>query len=177
MRFFKRKPFKNVERGYFLLVDHKYAFIAWLIKIFQRNRWNHVAWFINSEEVVEAGFKKVRRRLASKYNTWAYNTRVRKIKDGLIKKDDLEKAIKEAESRVGLGYDWLQAITMGILYLFGKTDVSPIDLRNKFICSELIAEPLESSHFYIVDNVPVRNIFPRHFDDSIKLEDVEVGVK
>ena len=63
-----------MRSGDILLIQYRFDPVAWLIRIFTRCKYNHVAWAINNEYLVELKARGKRTVHISHYrNSWWYN--------------------------------------------------------------------------------------------------------
>ena len=84
-----------------------------------------------------------------------------------------------ATTHIGDKYDFpkiLQLLWLMIIGMRRELDLKDIDSR--FICSELVAEPLyRIAKFQFVDDVPYENIIPKDIDRSRKLFEINATQK
>jgi len=86
-----------------------------------------------------------------------------------------DKMIDYCENNMGRSYDFIQALCLYVMIAFKmKTTLDPVDIRNAFVCSELISQAAEYAGFYFVDNkIATDRITPADILYSNKLYEVD----
>ena len=131
----KLKNIKTFRKGDILLVKHYLDPVAWLICKKTNSQFNHTAWIISEDKLIEAGRYGVAIHPISKYfNQHLYKFEVVRIKN--ISQTKLNKAITLAITSTRKGNYFKQILTFILLYLQYK-GVLP-----KSTCSGLIAQAL-----------------------------------
>jgi hypothetical protein len=166
----------KLKRGDILLV-HSSGLIPWLIRKITQSHWNHVAWAIDSDLIVEAqgGQGVTVKDPSGVYDlTNTELIKIVRIKEGLIPEEKLTTALLRAQLANGRKYDWWLIAQLGWLYLTGKRKYQIADdWDTAWICSELIAEPLwEASFFKFREDIPVSNIVPDDIATSPYVDEV-----
>ncbi len=166
----------ELKRGDILLVHTPDSFICWLIRAVTGSYWNHVAWALGPDLVLEAqagaGVRLVN-SLHYKLDDRKF-VKVVRIKKGIISDKQLTAALITAQKYRGSGYDWWLILQLGWLYLRGKIRTKPADdWHSAWICSELIAKPLwDCAGFRFNNGIPPENTVPRHIDESPFVEEI-----
>ena len=159
-----------------IILTHSNTIIGWLIQKVTRSYWNHSAWALGPDILIEAlGGKGVIIVNSSKYNLLDQNkTRIIRIKPGEVSEEKLTKALVLAQSKQGSNYDWWLILQLAYLYLFESGKNNGLDdWDSSWICSELIAKPLWlEAGFRFSETVPVENIVPEDIFVSEKVETV-----
>lgn len=160
-----------MQRGDILLVKYKSGIFSKLIRIITKSEWNHCAWAINDYQLIESLFQGVVISDISKFmNSAKYDLKLVRVKNINIK--SLNLAVCEAEKQVGKNYDILQLISLAILFLLRYRKIQPIDLKDAYICSELIATKLRNFGFQFHDKFDADSISPADIERSDRVIDV-----
>ena len=85
-------------------------------------------------ESINKGFVK------SNYNANLNVSKYCKIVE--VKECDKETIEKIADKYLGIGYDWLTVINIGLIYIFGKSIIKYNNGTKKLICSEAVSRVL-----------------------------------
>lgn len=165
-----------LKRGDILAVHSKKSPIGWLVRQVTDSYWNHVAWVLDENTIVEAGAMiGVEINPINRYNIYdPTEVKVLRIKPGLVSQSGLDSAIDDAKSMAGSHYDWWLIVQLLWLYLTGRIrKVNADDNEKWWICSEIIAKLLwKRAGFKFDDNIPPQNITPAHIVNSSCLEEV-----
>jgi len=134
----------KIERGDLIFVAHR-GLLPSLIRKATQCQYNHVEMVLNEKECVGAGFGGVKigsideyKRLLSKkkLNFDVYEFDSLKVSDKQI--EDILWYIKK---QVGRPYDFFQFFCLALFLIMHLNRlIEPIDVRNAWLCSELIAE-------------------------------------
>jgi len=164
------------QRGDLVLVHTPGSLICWLIRKITGSHWNHVAWALGPDLLIESqGGEGVHLSPSSRYKLDdTFLTKIVRIKDGLVSEPQLTEALLEAQGSAGKKYDWWLIIQLAWLYLWGtRKREDAHDWDNAWICSELVAKPLwKHAKFRFRDDVPVDNITPGDIAASENIEAV-----
>lgn len=146
-----------------VLVRHN-SIMGKLIRKFDGGYYNHVGILVTDNIIIDAGFAGVRTLLVSELETGA---KKKKLEYNIFEVKDLTQEQKNiiAEyviNRIGTKYDFLQLISLLVFFVFNinRKKEDPIDIRNKFICSELVSESFNEANFKFSDNIDNDNITP-----------------
>jgi hypothetical protein len=162
----------DIQRGDILLVHSRFSLAGWLIRKITKSYWNHVAWAVSRDTVIESLSSGVRLSPASKYRCDdPSRVKVLRIYPDHITAEHLDMALTLAATHLGDRYDYPKILRLLVLMAMGvRRTVELGDWPHRFICSELVAGPLDKvAKFRFVDDVPVENIVPKDIDRSRKL--------
>ena len=108
-----------LQRGDLVLVHTPKSLICWLIRKITGSHWNHVAWALGPDLLIESqGGEGVHTSSSSRYDlSNTYLTKVVRIKEGLVSQEQLDKALIEAQNCTGKRYDWWLILQLAWLYL------------------------------------------------------------
>ena len=160
--------------GNLILVKHD-DFISKFIRWYTKSEFNHVGLFIDDNNIIEAGSRCGVRKI--KFNYYKNKKSNKELDFSIYKVKNLNEEQKErmknfALKEVGISYDFLQFICVGIFYIFGKLrKLEPIDLHG-WICSELIAENFYEVGIKFQEDVDPDNITPTDIAKSTIIMDV-----
>ena len=131
---------------------------------------DHIAVCVSGTHLVEATpTRGVAKEKISKYDSVTHS--VCRLKHGY--KGHIKSLVSYCESKVGKRYDVLQLISLYILILLGiKRTIAPIDIREAFVCSELIGQGAYSAGIELIEGVEVDRLTPGDIYESDKLEKV-----
>lgn len=165
-----------IKRGDIILVHTPNDLVCWLIRHITDSHWNHVAWALDWDLLIESqGGKGVHLAPVTEYDIRNPKlTKIKRIKPGLVTEPALAEALLLAQRAEGRPYDWKLILQLFWVYLFhSRKKKEAGDWDNAWICSELIAKPLWiAAGFRIRDSFPVDNIVPGDFDKSPYLEEI-----
>lgn len=144
-----------------LFVQNK-GFLFKRIRKLINSDYDHVALIISDTELIEATpFKGVHIEKIEKYkNTYtrSFNLRYKELEEPIL---------KYIKSKIGKKYDLLHVLSLYFFILFNiDLKKSPIDLKNSFICSELIVESAEYAGFKFPDGLDTDRITPQDLLNS-----------
>lgn len=169
----------EIKRGDLILVHTSNSIVCWLIRKITQSHWNHVAWYVGDDFVIEAkggiGISVVPLDDFDLSDEFHFN--VVRIKSEFISEDKLDNSVIRAMKCRGRSYDWWLIVQLLFLYVFGlrKKDVAD-DWDKSWICSELVATPLfECADFWFRDDIPVQNIVPGDISRSGKVFRVKLN--
>ena len=170
----------DIERGDILLVHSRFNLVGWLIRKITKSYWNHVAWAVSHDIVIESISSGVQLSPVTKYKYEDPKyVRVLRFYPDHITREQIDMSLAVATTHIGDKYDFpkiLQLLWLMIIGMRRELDLKDIDSR--FICSELVAEPLyRIAKFQFVDDVPYENIIPKDIDRSRKLFSIVSNVK
>ena len=167
-----------IERGDVLMVHTPNDLVCWLIRKITGSYWNHVAWALDFDLLIEAqGGEGVHLSPVSRYKIGdPKRTKVLRFKPDTIKEDKLTAALLMAQRAEGKKYDWWLILQLFWVYLFHERKRKEAgDWNNAWICSELIAKPLyECADLRVRAGIPVDNIVPGDFEKSPLFEEVQL---
>lgn len=128
--------------------------------------YSHVAMAISDEMLIEANPRKgVCIRPISKYDKC--KKKIMRLKD----QTKVPKMIQFCESKLDGGYDFINALRLVLKFIFrSKRTLSDLDIKEAFICSELLASAAEFSGFCFSENIHDLNITTADILKSEKLE-------
>ena len=161
-----------LQRGDILCCHDPYSPLADLISLVEGCHWSHVALALSPDRAIQALGRGVTPTPMRKFTWKSGRVKVVRIKPELIMPGGLEVATAFAEHQKGKGYDYLLIPELLWLYVSGQrgTEVLP-ERRNKYICSELVAQPLWNfAHFRFNDVIPPENTTPADIAESNKVE-------
>ena len=123
-----------MKTGDILLIKRKYCPIGWLIRKFWKSEYNHTAWAINEEIVLEMGATGNRLRPIKKYLNQYYKIRVLRptYPDKLL----LEK-VQYFMTNAEFKYSYLSFVIMGIQMVLGQHH----KIKRSF-CAKFVADGL-----------------------------------
>ena len=150
-----------MRKGDILLVKAKFDPIGWIIRRFTHSKWNHCAWFLDKDNIIEARGRGIIISSARRYtHNRAYKCKIVKLRD--ISSEDLKKAMNCAikEQEHSNWFKWLWCIFL-ILFNYNK----PLPRKT---CSGLIAEALANVNFYFKQKKSPCKITPEDINDSKK---------
>jgi len=163
----------QLTRGDIVLVHTPRSFICWLIRKVTDSHWNHVAWYIGDDRLVEAqGGEGVHYSPVSRYDLDDdLSTQAVRILPGIIHPVSMDAAIRIACQADGKRYDWKLILSLMWLYLTGSRKRKEArDWNCGWICSELIAMPLwKVCRFKFRNSVPPENTVPADIAESGKV--------
>src|SRR4030042_2656840 len=147
-------------------------YIRWLTK----GRYNHVGIFVDSENVVESKYRGVE---LTPFQVFKDDQDVRKISEHKVVRvknittKQIEEVVNWTRERIGDCYDYWQLITLWF-FLILKTarKIEPIDVRFRWLCSELVAEAFYQADINFNVNIDPDNITPADIEDSDLIEEV-----
>jgi len=163
-------------KGDLILVKHR-SLLGRLIRKITKSNFNHVGIFIDDDRVIEAKFSGV---VVTPFATLQRAKRrdildfeVYRIKN--VKKEQIEIMVNFIGSQVGRKYDFVQFFSLGLMLLFHITRrVEPIDIRRRWICSELVAEGAYLAGIRFHENIDPDNITPEDIASSSLVERVNI---
>ena len=155
-----------MRKGDLIFVKNK----GWLfdrVRKITESEFDHIAIFVSEDEIIEATpTRGVARVNVGKYDQVTHS--VCRIKDE--HRGELNKMVSYCIDKIGRKYDLLQAISIYILIILGiKRTVNPLDIRNAFVCSELIGQAAEEAGVIFKDGVAIDRLTPADIYNSEKL--------
>ena len=162
----------NIERGDILLIHSRFNLVGWLIRKITKSYWNHVAWAVSHDIVIESISSGVQLSPITKYKYEDPKyVRVLRFYPDHITREQIDMSLALATTHLGDKYDFPKVLQLLWLMLIGmRRELDLKDIDSRFICSELVAEPLfKVAKFQFVDDVPYENIIPKDIDRSRKL--------
>jgi len=157
-----------MREGYIILVSHK-GIIPYLIKKITHSKFNHVGFFVNSNEIVEANFGGIVRTKFIEYqekkNQGILEYSLYSVKGLTHLKFQVIR--QYLISKIGLKYDVTQFISLALFLIFNiSRKIEPIDVQKRFICSELIAEAFHEVNLTFSKNIDPDCITPSDIAQS-----------
>jgi len=145
-----------------LLVHYKYDPIAWLIRLFTHSYWNHVAWIIDENRIIESKRNGIRLTSVDTYdNRFLYKTKILKIKNlSIFQEDIIVKELLNSQFKKGYLKRILSFILIGL-----KLDR---DLPRE-TCSGFIALACAKGGIYFANKKP-SYITPEDINSSTAVE-------
>jgi len=164
-----------MKKGDLLLVRHN-SIIGKLIRAKTGGTYNHIGVFENSDTVIEAKiimgvsrtlmdvYKKAKEKGKLDYAVYRFKNVSKKKIDGIV---------AYCAKEVGRKYDWPQLIVLGLYLILGiPRKYEPIDLRHRWLCSELVAEACYSVGIKFSNVIDPDNIAPADIEKSDIVERV-----
>jgi uncharacterized protein YycO len=150
-----------MRRGDILLVKAKMDPVGWIIRRFTHSKWNHCAWFLDKDNIIEARGRGIIISSASRYiHNKAFKYKIVRLQN--ISSTDLKKAMNWAieKQEHSNWFKWLWCI---ILIFFDQNKPLP-----RQTCSGLIAESLAKVDFYFKQGKNPCRITPEDINNSKK---------
>lgn len=146
---------------------------GWLfnrIRQVTNSEFDHLALCISDSHLIEATpTRGVARAFITKYDSTTHS--VCRFNDEY--KSNIDTLVSYCESKLGRKYDLLQVISLYILILLGiKTSTNPLDIREAFVCSELVGQGAEEAGIIFADGVATDRLTPGDIYNSDKLEKI-----
>lgn len=130
-----------MKKGDLLLVRYKFDPIGWLIRRTLHCKYNHIAWILNENYIIEIKSKGIRINSIQKYkNKLLYETKILKILE--ITPSQLNKAFDYALIRTDKGNYFKLLLTYFMVYFRYQGE------QPRLSCSGFIAECLSKVNFY-----------------------------
>lgn len=165
-----------LKRGDIILCHDPHSLISKLIAAVQKNRWSHVAWVVDDLRAIEALPHGVRYTPLSKFKLGNPDRcKVVRIKDTLLTPRELDRAVNVGQSMVGRhNYDYLLLFKLAWAWLWKRRHTDKLEgSRRKWICSEVIAEPLWQVARFKFNDVPSENTSPKDIATSRRVVEVD----
>jgi len=134
------------------------------------SEYDHIAICVSDKYLVEATpTRGVAREDITKYDSAIHS--VCRLRDEY--KSNISKMVSYCESKIGSNYDLLQLISLYILIILGvRRNIDPLDVREAFVCSELVGQGAEEAGIIFVDGVATDRLTPEDIYNSEKLEKI-----
>ena len=148
-----------MKKGDLLLVKFRFDPIGWIIRKATNCNYNHIAWILNKDYIIETRGRGIRINPIQRYNNkFLYKTKVLKLKG--ITQFKLKKALSYALINVSKGNYFKLLITYFMIFCKyqGK--------QPRYSCSGLIAECLSKVNFYFNKRKKPQNITPADIEKS-----------
>jgi hypothetical protein len=154
-----------IQKGDILLYFTKDTLFSRLVGWITKSKISHVAMTVTEKTLIESNI--------------GINTRIRPIdysenfvilRPVNISEDVLEKVIIEILLREGTKYDYWRILGLGIRYLFKLRISHLFNIKERYICSELIDEAFHNEGINLFPGISVGDISPADFLLSSKLE-------
>ena len=154
-----------MKKGDILLIKFRWDFpVGWIIRRFTHCKYNHVAWAINSHELIEVKAKGKGVTTLSHYlNKWLFKCKLVRIKD--ILPCELNEAIRRAKE-AQFNYSYSSAIINFILIKLKITKE-----LSRLSCSGFLAFYLAQVGFFF-NGIKTWFITPKDIEISKKIRDV-----
>jgi hypothetical protein len=159
-----------MKKGDILLIKSRFDPVGWLIRKFTHCQWNHVAWALNENTLIELKAKGKRITPLKKYlNNFLYKCKLVRIKD--LDNCKVDKAIERASQTV-FNYPYSSAILNFILIKFKILKKFPRLKFPRLSCSGFVAYYLKSEANFKFNNKNTFFITPKDIDTSKKVKNV-----
>jgi len=157
----------EVKKGDIVLVRYKFDPVGVLICAKCHSWYNHVAWAINSTQVIEVRGKGVVINPINRfYNKILYDSKVVRIKN--VKYEDVKKAVDEALKLHGTSHSYRKLFKSMLKIGFTKSkNIEPST------CSGMIAKCLEKYGIYFRKDISASRITPGDIEHSRRIENVK----
>ena len=155
---------KKIKRGDLLLIKSKFDPVGCLIRFLTNSQFNHVAWILDSNHIIDYHYGIVIRSINKYLNKNFYEIKIVRIKK--IKKQQLNKAI-EILLRTRKKISYFKLILTFILLYFKYEGTLP-----KNTCSGSIAKVLYKVGFKFNNKKPIL-ITPEDINKSIKVREIK----
>ena len=151
-----------------VFVVHGNHLLSRIIRIVLDSHWNHATMYLGNGKCIETNNKGVEIRPLDKY----------KVKDIEVyrhnKISNLQRKmmVSHAMQELGKRYDILQLVQLFFYFMFGiRGNAREIGSKNKYICSELVAESYHKTGLKVYKNYNPTQISPADFtaSDQFKL--------
>jgi uncharacterized protein YycO len=160
-----------------LIFVRNYNFIASAIRVVTKGEVNHVAMFKSDREIIEAKFGGV---AVTPYNVFVNDEKLGKLdyaiygwKEGAVSEEAIDGMIAFMERQIGRKYDFLQLLSIAFFLLFKiSLKIEPIDIRQAWLCSELVAEAAYPYGIQFDAKVDPDNMSPQDIMTSDVLEKI-----
>lgn len=155
-------------RGY-LLVVHNKSLKCKIVQKITKSYFDHIGIFEDAETIIEANLTGVKRtsfkEIQDKAKKNKLEYRIYRIKD--ITEEQTEIVLNFIEQQVGKKYDLIQLLSIGIMYLLHIARRRPaFDIKQRWICSELIAEGVYEAGLKFSDRFTTDSITPSEIAES-----------
>ena len=146
-----------------VFVVHGRHLISRIIRIVTDSPWNHATMYLGKGKYIEANNKGVEIKSVEEYKDKTFEI----YRHAKISKKQQQTIIEHAHSEVGKGYDVLQLLQLFLYFLFGvRGNAREIGTRNKYICSELVAESYARAGLSVYKNYHATQMSPGDFPQS-----------
>ncbi len=130
---------------------------------------NHVGIFVSDNAIVEASYTGIKvthiKQFEKLQEKGKIEYRIGKVE--VATNCQIDKAVEYALDTIGTKYDFLQLVS---LFLFAvlkiNRTVEPIDCKNMFICSELVAKSFNHAGINFNDKIELDVITPADIESS-----------
>ena len=159
-----------MKKGNIILI-RSYDFTGHQIRRVTGGTYNHVGLFVTDNIIIESNPGKG--VILTPFDVYKKQEALNKCDYAIYKfihlgPVEIESVITFLLDKVGSKYDFLQLLSLFIFFIFNITRrIEPIDIRNAFICSELLAEAVESIGVRFVSHIDSDNITPTDIEKSI----------
>ena len=158
-----------MRKGDLIFVKNK----GWLfdrVRKVTNSDFDHIAICVSDKYLIEATpTRGVAREKISKYAMDEYEAC--RLKDEY--RDNVNSMVSYCESKLGKKYDLLQVLSLYILIILGiGRTVDPLDVREAFVCSELIGQGAEEAGIIFAEDVAIDRLTPADIYNSDKLEKI-----
>jgi len=133
-----------MKTGNIMLIHSKYDPIAWLIRKITKSYWNHVAWVVHHDTLLEATASRIGLSPIGKYLNWKYDFCFIKLKN--ISEEKLQQAISYA-LQFQTKRHYISYLKLLIKYYLAENKVPIMG----FTCSNFIARGLETINYYFIN--------------------------
>ncbi len=151
-----------MKLGDIILVKYNFDPVALIIRIVTGSQWNHVAWALGSDYLLESTGKGIIIRPLSKYRSkWLYKTKILTLRE--IDPKDLKEALSYALAQRGQDkWAYMKLIYTMIAISLGFKG-------NRLTCSGFIAKALSTVGWHFLINKNPYEITPEDIAKSKKI--------
>lgn len=143
--------------------------IGFLIEKFTKGPYTHSALYIGDGNIIESAWNGVVMTTLDKYENYPYKTAMR---HKTANKNLLQASIQWAYSQVGKGYDYLGLFGIANSLILRK-DYNALDDKDKYWCSELIADAFIKSSIDVDFSPDTWKVSPNDFYRSNFMTEVD----
>lgn len=156
------KLHKQLQPGDIFVVHGRYL-LSRIIRIVLDSHWNHATLYLGNGEFIEANNKGVEIKSIDSYAS----KDIELYRHVSATKKQREKITAYARTKVGKHYDYFQIIQLFFYFIFGiRGNARSIGSKNRYICSELVAESYAATGLKCYKNYSPTQISPADFTQS-----------
>ena len=153
---------KQLQPGDVFVVHGKHL-ISRIIRIVTDSHWNHATMYIGKGKYIEANNEGVEIKSLEEYKDKNFEI----YRHTRTSRKQQKKIVDHAKKEVGKVYDLFQIIQLFFYFLFGiRGNAREIGTKNKYICSELVAESYNVAGLPIYKDYHATQISPGDFQQS-----------
>jgi hypothetical protein len=155
----------NIQKGDILLYSTKDTLFSRLVGWITKSNFSHVAMSVTEKTLIESNIG-----INTRIRPIDYNENFLILRPVNVSEHTLEKVISEILLREGTKYDYWRILGLAIRYLF-KLKISHLfNIKERYICSELIDDSFYREGINLFPEKSVGDISPADFLLSPKLE-------